>query len=319
MSAEVETMMYAGEIPWHQQGTPLIDIATAEEAITAAGLDWEVEIRKCFQEVDGTPIEIVGRKVLARATDNKVYGVYGNTYVPVQNKEAFTFFDSVTGTKAAKYDTAGSLREGAVIFILAKLDGSIKVKDEQIDKYLLLTNSHNGEFALKMFWTPIRVVCMNTLQMAMSRKATRFYSRHTTNIKTRVDSAREILGLADNYFKDFKAQADILAKKPISAAELDAMLKDAFQWEEVKIPAGAAPEYTPINRRELEMEKVMELVEVGVGQDNPKIKGTRWAAYNGVTEYVDHEREYRKDPLYGAWFGSGSDIKERSWNWLLKN
>ena len=319
MAHEVETMMYVGEIPWHKQGTPLQDIATAEEAIIASGLDWDVELRKIYQETkSGTISEVPGKYALARVTDDLVYGVYGKQYSPMQNRKGFTFFNDVVGNDDAKYVAAGSLRKGAIIWILAELKGSRGVKGEEVKQYLILANSHNGEFALQMWWTPIRVVCMNTLKMAMSRDTQRFYSRHTKGMDSRVDQAQMILGVGNAYFEEFERQANILANRQMNSEKLEAMLKHVFNWEEVVIPVGKEKVLVP-TRKEERMGDVMSLFEHGKGMDNPDIRGTMWAGYNAVAEFTDHQKEYRTDPVYGLWFGSGAALKDRAWNWCLTN
>jgi len=319
MGHEVESMAYYGEIPWHKQGTPLQDIATAEEAIIASGLDWDVELRKIYQETKSGTISVVpGKYALARTTDDLVYGVYGNQYSPMQNRKGFAFFDAVVGNDDAKYVSAGSLRKGAVVWILAELKGSRGVKGEEVKQYLILANSHNGEFALQMWWTPIRVVCMNTLKMAMSRHTQRFYSRHTKGMDSRVDQAQMMLGIGNAYFEEFERSANIMANRQMNSEKLEAMLKHVFDWREVVIPVGKEKVLVP-TRKEERMGEVMNLFEHGKGMDNPDIRGTMWAGYNAVAEYTDHAKEYRRDPVYGLWFGSGAALKDRAWNWCLTN
>lgn len=327
MAHEVESMAYFGQVPWHGLGTKLENVATAEQAIAAAKLDWEVETRPVYlsnlKSDDKSRFErIPDRVAVRRKTDGKVYQLVSEKYVPVQNKEAFAFFDSVVGSEEAKYHTAGSLRDGAVIWMLAQMNhgnGSIGIKGEEVQKYLILTNSHNGEFALQMYFTPIRVVCMNTLSASMSSKATTFYSRHVGNIQGRVEIAKEVLGLTNQFFGKWEEQAKYLAEKTMRLEDMPEFLRNAFMidsnkpTEEIWKPTLAA------------MERVPVLMECGKGMDNPDIKGTRWAAYNALVEWVDYEKGNNRESttaesrLYGAWFGSGAEMKRRAWNWLLKN
>ena len=161
-------MMYVGEVPWHRLGTKLDQPATAREAITAAGLDYRVEL-KPLKTDDGN--DVPTRKATVRTDTNQVLGVVGNGYVPVQNFQAFGFLDAVVADGGLRYHTAGALGRGEKIWMLAKLPGQIQVKNSAdiVDKFLLLSNAHDGSAALRVYFTPIRVVCQNTLSLAERR------------------------------------------------------------------------------------------------------------------------------------------------------
>ena len=310
-------MFYTGEVPWHGLGTKLDNVATAAEAIQAAGLDWEVELAPAYMRRNGKMKRTEDKFILLRKDDDTIYNIVSKNYVPVQNIEAFQFFDAVTGTEEAKYNTAGSLRNGAIVWMLAQMNhgnGSVSVKGEQIDKYVVLTNSHNGEFALQMFWSPIRVVCMNTLKMSMEKGTERFYHRHTSNIKNRLELAQEIMGFGNNFYNEWAEQANYLADKDITKEQVKNLLKIAFGLDPDK------PEDNIWKPTVREMEVVEELIYAGKGNDNPKIQGTAWQAYNGITEYVDYHRATTKTAsgrLQGVWFGSGNDMKNKAWKYLL--
>lgn len=313
MAHEVETMFSYEEVPWHGLGTITDHALTSEEAIDIAGLNWEVQTVSVV--VNGSIVE--NYKAVQRVHDHKLYNIVRNRYEPIQNKEAFGFFDSVVGTKEAIFHTAGSLKEGARIWMLAKINGSMGVKGEQIDKFVCLTNSHDGYLALQMFWTPIRVVCANTLAMAESGASTRFYARHTKNYKARIEVAQEILGLSNKFYDGWLEEAKYLANHMLPEAQKPLMLLEAFGYN-----GSIAMEdiYNPVK---VAMNKIEELVVVGKGMDNPAIKGTAWQAYNAVVEYVDYYRKARggkpEGRLNQAWFGSGANIKERTWKYLLNN
>lgn len=151
-------MMFYGETPWHGLGTRLDNPATAAEAIVAAALDFSVDL-EAITTTDGVPVP--QRKAVMRADSGDVLGVVGNSYIPIQNAEAFAFLDSVVAEGEVRYHTAGALGKGERIWMLAKLPGHIRIKnsDDVTDKYLLLSNSHDGSAALRVFFTPIRVVC----------------------------------------------------------------------------------------------------------------------------------------------------------------
>ena len=328
--SQVESAMYVGDKPWWAirdsafaaRGVELPDLATAEEAIVAAGLDWEVKMCPVFaQNKKGHFTKIPDKYAVTRESDDQVFNVLGRYYVPVQNRDAFKFFDGVAGTGKAKYETAGSLKGGAYIWIMARLDEPIYIlgeEKERIDRYVTLMNCHSGYAALQMFHHPFRTVCWNTLRAAQGIGADKFYTRHTSGVMDRIEAASEILGIADKFYSEFQEQAEFLARKALPAAEMPKLLMAAFgttgaeKLEDV---------YAPVFR---DMKKVEELVEVGAGLDNPKIRGTAWAAYNAIAQYTDHVREYRgKDPtdarLNGVWLGGGAQIKERAFGYLMKS
>ena len=241
----------------------------------------------------------------------------GKRYQPIQNKDAFGFFDAVVGEGKAVYEVVGALRDGAQIFILANA-GDITIAGEDHKKYLLLTNSHNGTLACQMFFTPVRVVCANTLAMALANDTVeRFYTRHTTNALARIDVAKEILGLTNNWYEEFKETADRLSTLQLPSGETPLLLKAALG-----VPLELSFDLISTRARN-QMEEMASVIENGVGLDNQSIKGSRWAAYNGVVEYVDHHKSYnhpeRPDSrVNGSMLGSGNMVKARAWKYLTK-
>ena len=340
MSAEVETMFYHGETPWHGQGVPVEHALTAAEAITMAGLNWEVAPMPIYvNNLAGNKgfTVIPNRNAIARQTDGKVLAVLGDGYTPVQNNEAFTFFDSVVGSKDAIYQTAGSLLGGRWVWILAKLNGvnsTISIKGDAVDKYLLLMNGHDGTLAFKMFFTPIRVVCYNTLTAAdtTSRQAMRagqqdgrFYARHSGSIHDRIEAARDVLGMSIKYYDVFAEQATRLANLQLPVAEMPKLLAAAFgtsggiRVEDVV----SLNDFTTRKREQVEV--VTRLFDgEGKGLNEAGIKGTKWAAYNAVVEYVDYAKKYGgADPndvrLKNTLFTKGARTKQRAWDYLNKS
>jgi len=314
MPAEVESMMYYGATPWHRLGKEVAGLATAQEAITAAGLDWDVELIPIHIRENGGYRQVEGQQAIARKTDKKIYGIVGSRYTPIQNRDSFKFFDGVVGTGGAVYETAGSLLEGRRTWILANLKDSLGIAGEEIKKYLLLMNSHDGSLALQMFWTPIRVVCWNTLSAALSHAdGTRFYSRHTAGAADRIESAKELLGLAQRYYSEFEEKAKMLVQKQLPPAEMPKLLMAAFGT------TGAKP--VPMVTANL-MERAKEAIFTGPGADNQKIAGTAWQAFNGIAYYADHLRNYRGGTddarLGGLLFGTGMAMKQRAWKFLAK-
>ena len=328
---EQETAFYHEGLPWNK-GTKVDQALTAKEAIVAAGLDWTVESVPIYTNnamgKRGTA-RIPGRRAIQRQTDGKVLGVLGNDYKPVQNIDAFEFFDTVVADRGAKYEAAGALMGGKRIWLLAKLNGGngqINIEGDEVDKYLLLFNGHDGGLALKMFFMPFRLWCLNVLSTADTRvsREAMFYARHTDSLPDKVLTARDILGISLNYYNAFAETANNLAKLQLPAAEMPKLLAAAFGTSGAIRVEDVVSLDDFSKRRQEQLVTVTRLFEgEGKGLDQPAIKGTKWAAYNAITEYVDHYRPYKGDNadelrLRNTWFSRGGSIKTRAWNYLTK-
>jgi len=309
-------MMYVGEVPWHGTGTKMAAPATAREAIEAAHLDYEVSLAD-LATTNGIPVD--NRKAVVRTDTDEVLGVVGNSYVPVQNREAFAFLDSIVADGSLRYHTAGALRKGEKIWLLAKLPGQIRIRfsEDVSEKYLLLSNSHDGSSALRVFFTSIRVVCANTLAMAdREGRGDGISIRHQGNLPSKIRQAREVLGIAARYFDDLEGQFDLLARHYPSYAQVSGYFKALYPDPEEGNPA----------RSQNVRDELFRLFESGKGQDIPEIRSTTWAAFNAVTEYVDHFRPTRArtefdraaNRLESAWFGSGSRLKQQAFRLALE-
>ena len=180
-------MAYFGEVPWHRLGTKLDNPATAEEAIQAAGLGYDVELTRLVTVND---IPGPDRRAVVRQDTNQVLGVVGTTYKPVQNRQCFGFMDAIVSEGAVQYHTAGALGKGERVWMLAKLPDEIRVKnsDDITEKYLLLSNSHDGSSSLRVHFTPIRVVCANTLAVAERKGRGKEFPSFTRETCTRRSS-----------------------------------------------------------------------------------------------------------------------------------
>jgi phage/plasmid-like protein (TIGR03299 family) len=321
MGHELETlngrtsMMYVGDVPWHGLGTKLDAPATALETIQAAGLDFNVRLAH-ITTTDG--LSIPGRKAVVRTDTNAVLGVVGSSYVPVQNRQAFGFLDAIAADGGIRYHTAGALRRGERIWLLGKLSGQIRVKgsDDLTEKYLLLSNSHDGSSALRVFFTPIRVCCSNTLAMAdRSGKGEGIAIRHQGNLPAKVQEAQEVLGLARRYYDDLEIRIDFLASHHPTAAQLGRYFETLYP----------DPVEGSNSRAKNVRDSLYNLFERGKGQEIPAIRHSAWAAFNAVTEFVDHHRSTRgrsdhergSNRLDSAWFGSGNRLKQQAFRLAL--
>jgi phage/plasmid-like protein (TIGR03299 family) len=314
MPANVETMFYHGERPWHGLGTALDHPATSAEAITAAGLDWPVELKPAT--VDGIPIPRA--RAVVRMDRMEPIAVVGERYVPVQNAEAFAFFDQLIGEGQAAYETAGALDRGRRIWLLARLPGEVWVtKEDNVGKYLLLTTSHDGVSPLRALFTPIRVVCQNTLRAAMNEagSGSGVSVRHVGDVLGKAEVAKRLLEITVKYYDTFEDQSKALAGRSLTGETVRAYFRDL-----VPDPKDADPARAVATR-----ETLVRLFETGRGNTLTTVRGTLWAALNAVAEFVDHERPTRvKDgesaPLKrfeSALFGSGASLKERAWSLAL--
>ncbi len=325
MAHEIDSMFYTGEKPWHKLGKELGQVATAAEALAAAGLDWTVS-KKPLYLMDGTPVD--GHFAIVRDDKKTPLGVVGNVYQPLQNKEAFSFFDAVVGMKQAIYHTAGSLRDGQYVWILAKLPGTIRVvKDDLIEKYLLLTNAHNGMKSARMLFTPIRVVCMNTHNVAIAlaereiqkaREAGDTFignatMRHTTNLGLTVEAVRKSLGIVSVQYQVYAEAAKRLAMTQVTTEA----------WKNYLLATGIRPSGKKDAELSTQTKKIIDEVSAmfdkGRGNDLPGVRHTAWGAFNAVVEYVDYSRGSDKEDsrAKSVLFGSGANLKQKAWDAAL--
>lgn len=301
-------MAYTGAKPWHGLGTQVQQAMTAEEALQAASLDWEVTTRPIYLS-DNTKIE--DHVATVRQDTKAVLGIVGHRYTPLQNRDAFSFLDSMVGEKAAMYETVGSLHGGRRVWLLAKLPESVAVAGKDvIDQYLLLANGHDGSLALTVQFTPVRVVCNNTLTAALS-KGSKFRSLHTVNIKDRTGEAQRVLGLASSYFENFVRDAEMLTRVQFNTIQTCHVLGEVYhvhqdRLNQIRLEGGK------LNNEKALLES-LRLAEEGVG--NEQFPGTAWALYNGITEYLDHHRPVKTSTrTEGSWFGTEARVRQRAWD-----
>jgi len=308
-------MFYVDEVPWHGLGTPLSSPPTSAEAIRAARLDWAVAKVPLCVATDTGVHELPGRFALLRADrigqpDCHAFGVAGGDYTPLQNADAFAFFDPLVQAGNLRYETAGALRHGQRVWILARLTaGDVEVAEGDIvQRYLLLSNSHDGHSSVQVKFTPVRVVCQNTLTLALSQGQI-IRVRHDADLTKGLEDARKLLGLVEREYDDLEAMF-----RRLVASELKR--ERALQYfAEVFPTAGSAD----ADRRALENRRwAWHFYERGRGNDLPKVKSTLWAAYNGVTELIDHCKpgglgaDCTWTRLQSVWFGNGAAVKARA-------
>lgn len=318
-------MAYFGEKPWHSLGTEVDHAMTAQEAIKVAQLDWEVVKSPIYINTNAKNVKELYKPVkdqyaVVRQDTKDVLGIVGRVYNPLQNKEAFSFFDSIVGTKEAMYHTAGALFKGQKIWLLAKLPNTIEVvKGDTIEKYLLLYNTHDGTSTVQVMFTPIRVVCYNTLNAALgaSDNSRKVKLRHTINIGTNIEGIRDQLGIVNSYYDMFEKMSKHLVSKQANTK----MVNDLLEY--LGLGETKAEESTKTQNIR---EQIIGLYENGKGNTLPGVKGTSWALWNGVTEFADHYKIIRaknadetSSRVSSLLFGSGAALKQNALDFLLAN
>ena len=301
---EVETMAYAGEVPWHGLGTRVEGpaLTDAREMLRQAGLDWEVELAKLTTE-DGTLVE--DHFATRRVSDRRILGVVGDKYTVLQNTDAFAWFQPFVEAGDVEYHTAGSLRGGRRVWVLARVKGPmLEIRPgDKVAQFLMLSHGHDGGMCVRAGFSPIRVVCANTLKMAHADAGSALIRlKHTASIKANLDAVRETMDLVRQSFRATGEQYRRLAQKGINRSDVLKYVQIVFELPEVESDWSA--------RSRNMIEKVKLCIAGGLGNTGESL----WDAYNGVTEYLQHHRseDNPERRMESAWFGQGSQVSERA-------
>lgn len=309
MPAEVENMFSVKERPWHGLGTIVMEAPTIEEGIKLAGLDWDVSLRDIITN-DSDKVVFDKRKMVVREDNKTALGIVGAQYKPLQNKEAFNFFEPFIENGMASLETAGSLFNGSRVFILAKINSEDMhiTDDDVVEKYILLSNSHDGSQCLRIGYTPIRVVCNNTLTAAETSKDSQLIRlTHKKDIVSNMESLREAMDLINQQFIATEEMYKQLAKKDINKADLEKYVKQVFSTKSLEKIINDYEETEQIEetRKRLiaRVEEIFELEPVH----------NAWTMYNSVNYYFNHESGRTLDSRYNSlWFGANGSKDERA-------
>lgn len=220
MSANFESGFFTRTPAWHGLGTVVENAPTSTDAIVMAGLNWEVLQKKVYTE-DGQRID--GSYANVRSSDMKPLGVVGSRYKIVQNVDAFKFTDALLG-EGVQYETAGSLNDGKTVWMLAKLPNKYDILGDKVDPYIVFTNTHDGSGAVKVAMTPVRVVCQNTLNMALKSARRTWSARHLGSIENKMNDAIETLQLANDYMEAVNSTFEDLYKIKLSDFEVRSLI-----------------------------------------------------------------------------------------------
>lgn len=353
MAHELENMFYTGATPWHGLGLKVEGAVTVADALRLAGLDWTVATRQLVLAEDTAQCDSlddcrdIPARAVVRSTDGRVLGVVGLDYEPAQNWEKLAILQPLVEAGVAKLETAGSLRGGRRVWIQADLGNRGEVvKGDEVMQRILVCGSHDGSMAVRVQETETRVVCNNTLEMALGAGGKGVSIKHTRSVHDRMSEVSRVTAQAQANFAAALESYRFLASKRVSKAETRAYAKAVFAQPKPK-QANAAPKGTGIDAASIMphlfggegrpsgltaddlgisegagdrvADRVMELADGGRGANIPGVAGTAWGAYNAVTEYLTHERGANPDTrLDSLWFGNGRTLNQRALDYALE-
>jgi phage/plasmid-like protein (TIGR03299 family) len=313
--------MFAYEPAWHGHGTVVQAAQTSADALRIAGLDWDVQLTDLAAdfgpECEGQRYKpVTTHRATFRSDTGATLGAVGMRYQPLQNREAFAWMDEVVGESLAIWHTCGSLREGRKVWMLAKLPGNLEVCDRDLlDKYVLITNSHDGTGAVRLFPTSVRVVCANTLRLAISEADSnksesglplglKLFHR-AGSLANRVQKAKELLGVINNSHDEFAQAARAMLAKPLNTEQVGGYFDGLIE-----------------GRSDRTHDKVLGQLwdRFHLPTNEGGFKANVWTAYNAASEWADHELRVKGSGVIRAerkfascLFGSSHAFKERAW------
>lgn len=314
MVANVETIAYAGDVPWHGLGIRVGDDLTADEMLIAAGCDWTVSKRPLAYDTGSSSKEIADRFALVRDTDHQFLDIVGKTFKPTQNKDAFEFFERFVREAKLKMHTAGSLCEGKFVWALAETENHFEIgfKKDRVDSYILLVSPHQFGKALIAQQTTVRVVCQNTLNLALNQEGVVSYRLpHVREFNAEAKhEAAKILGLVNDSFIEFKEQVLKIAEKEIKRTDVVDYYARVLGLKKTTVIA-ANDDGLPKSRL---LRQFMDAYEGGSpGSNLPGSKNTLWGAVNAVTYVLDHvSKRNSEKALRDNWFGYRGDLKRKA-------
>lgn len=303
MSANFESGFFVGEPAWHGLGTVISDAPTSEDAIRLAELDWDVIPKPIYDEFGR---ELPGYKVNIRSSDNMALGIVTDRYRIVQNKEAFAFTDELLG-HGVRYETAGSLASGKRVWMLARMENTT-IAEENIDPFLVFTNSHDGTGAIRVAITPVRVVCQNTLNLALSQASRHWSCVHKGDIQSKLEEARFTLASAERYMAALEEEFGELKMKSVTDKQVREMTDKLLEIEFNNLYNKAIKTGNIIDFKErLRQQKYEEKLAtkrndiLTIYHEKPDLVGTEKSAFrfvNAVSDYATHTEDHKQTRNY---------------------
>lgn len=334
---------------WHSLGV-VVDAMTSKEAIVLGGLDFVVEKRPILitssQEIpieEGKYHNVINRTIedrpdyqgehgekvktkrvaiyrpmlqvsnqfaTVRTDNNQPLGIVGSRYHVIQNSEAFDFIDSIIGEGVADYETVGALGQGETVFITCKLRKEMLVNKDLIDQYLLITMSHDGTSSITVMFTPVRVVCNNTLSAALQGKKNKVIIRHTQNAKAKLELSKQLLGIVDKSSLSYQEIFNRLSKQLVFDEEAQHVIAFSLGID-IKCAEGISTKAENI------FNSAWQYYHEGLGQKD--IVGTGWGVYNGITGYLQNVKTYKDSEakFKNTFLTSGAEARDKAMNQLL--
>ena len=292
MIMETDQMFSVREKPWHYELTKdhvklIQEAPTSKEALIAAGLDWSVISTPVYQE---NGLLIPGYKANVRDKDNMVLGIVSNRYKVVQNTEAFEFTDSLIGETEfgeVRYETAGSLCDGKKVWLLAKMPAR-KILDDDVEPYICFANSFDGSGAVQVCATPVRIVCMNTMNLALNTAKRKWSTKHVGDMQSKLEEARMCLQLTDKYMNALDIEADRLANKKLYEEQIEEILNEMFVVDD--------------NASDRKKNNILQFKNhfwtAYNMPDIEKFEDTAWKAVNAMSDVVTHSAPVRNTATY---------------------
>ena len=330
--ANVETMFSNRQVPWHGLGTIVQEAPTSQDAIHLAGLDWIVKSRQVWVEVTAEEMaayqkptehiiqnmgEGLAPKILrlqdehianVRDSDGSALGIVSDRYKIIQNYEAFQFTDSLIQDGVMKYETAGALNRGRTIWLLGRLEDQVRILGDDVKTYVLFINAHDGSAAVRILTTPVRVVCQNTLNMALNNYDRSWSAVHTGDMTSKLNEARRTLGMVRKYVKGVGDMVDRLANIFINPEAMDEMINNVLPIEE-----------NPSIARERNIEAARDDVfNRTLASDLVPFNDTGWAFVNAVADHLAHYKDRITDSRFTR-IAAGHPMLDRATNLVLEH
>lgn len=305
MAHLIEKMAFSGKTPWHGVGTALdeADLYDWRRTCVKAGLDWDVELTPL---VTADTSAKVTHRAVRRTSDNRILGVVGPKYHALQNRDAFRWFQPFLDAKEATLHTAGSLCEGSRVWVLAKLNRHplVIAAGDEVEKFILLSHGHDGSLAVRVGFTPIRVVCANTLALSHRADASKLIRvKHSASLYEHLANIREVMNVANAEFEATAEQYRLLVRKSINQHDLRRYVRLVLKVDGKKLST----------RMKNMIDEITRLCESGRGNDLASVRGTLWTAYNGVSEWLTHQRGNNQgNRLNSLWFGDSGNINRHA-------
>ena len=285
MAANVETMFYTREKPWHGLGTRVEEAPCSADALYLAGLNWQVIQEPICTDAGET---ILGYKANVRDSDRKVLGVVTDRYKIIQNHEAFAFTDTLLGN-GVRYETAGSLQEGKRVWILARLPHEYIISGERISPYLVFSNTHDGSGSVKVALTPVRVICNNTLNLALDTASRSWSMIHTGNIKDKIQEAADTLFMAEKYMDSLGMEFENLRRQKVTDTQLKEYIGMLLPMEKDATPIQSK---NTLKQREDLQRRYYD------APDLQKVGNNAYRFLNAVSDFATHSEPLRRTPKY---------------------